>query len=1326
MSLPLINGSKVSVSHRTGPQQSKQHGEVKRHPSPSSFDDGGGGFADDTAPTAGTGSSTADFRILVAARIRPFTEREVRQWRQERRAGQTPEDTEEARRARLALRQPFGPDYKSLNATQTVFDKSWTRRPNDGDDDDGVGANRASFDVHEVPLPVVEVESDGRTVVLLDAQRLLSDSGRALAPVRNAFTYDYVYSSFAPDVELDAQLTEASLTGRRMKGGGERGEAAPYVIMDNDDGGAALTSSHTPAQEEQAEAEQVALYEQLALPLVDAALQGYNTCMFAYGQTGSGKTYTMMGTTRHPGLIPRLCQRLFAAVASRNAADAGSGAGPALVTLQLSYMEIYKEQVRDLLKQRPKNAILHYKSRFDKKDVDSDEYRTLKVRHHPSKGIYVDGLSSVPVRTWDECEVFLQQGNTLRTQGSTAMNAKSSRSHAIFQLQMTRRESTGGRVRGREVALETVSKINLVDLAGSERHTQAKTTEKHLAEANSINASLSTLRRVLEGLIANRAIAQGNNHGAGRGGAAGGGGKAKKGVVIPYRESLLTYVLSDNLGGNSFTVMCANVSPCAANAGETESTLRYATLAKSVVNHAKLSEAPTARVIREMRDQLRVMQAALRSAPDPSHVAELEEGVQLSEELLRAMKSRELNYEAQLHEQVAQTETLRRALETHRKQETYWRAKAQQQQREVEELREALFEATQNGSRVQPSSSAEPPNRTGSSGRGGAGDGKSPQLPSLNTLTSSFLNEQHSGVHDVDVDALNIKAQRQRKDLPSLEGGGGGGGPPSTASRDWKPTRARGTPLSLMGMRGGKQRPSHTSLPALPASALEKGAGSSGNSGGGGGVRASRHNTVATAPPSGQQRSPSLKKLSLNALAPRPPLPKPAETQKKGSDMRAKPGGTAVTDDSHSSDALLMNLRAMEPGGDGGRGTAEHQDSAPPSFYQTEQVLTCGAEAAENSDERGVVDDEDGECSEADWTSSNAGHSDGNKQAEAPHPHPHPRPLELHELLDLQRLQEQAEALYNGSNGLSSGVLEIEGVAATPSKQRPPTKSPHVAAARQAQAARDRRRSSSIAAASAAAAAAAAAAKKKKNTKSTRNNASPAESREASAEPAVAQRQRDITVSATSAGVKKMPKGVGAAHPKQTRRLLLLKQTAPSDDDGSFGDAFELPSRTSRSPHGDEGLTDIHSASPEYHEEEEEGEADVIVSGHTHVRSVDGGERDGAALAVASLRMRYENNDNNDEDAAEGLEEKDASPEVTREPPSALRSSRSDAQTDELCADDTESIAASLNRSGKVSDVAQRLQKKRQKKQKRNGTRASINSDTPESSRHYSTVDTLF
>ncbi|KAG5509415.1 hypothetical protein JKF63_06725 [Porcisia hertigi] len=775
-----------------------------------------------------------DFRILVAARIRPFTELEVRQWQQERRASVEDSGDAVALRGsfmRSSTRHPFGPGHKSLNASPPVATISPGAAHSQELGAVHPDAGQPSLHTQSTPMPVVEVEDDGRTIVLLDPQRQSTDPN-ATAPVRNAFTYDCVFSSFAPVVTagpcpkgslaLSSAPVPQAASGELYSITNETQEGFPNPALWSS------FSTNALEHERQAEAEQVAIYKHLAIPLVDTALQGYNTCMFAYGQTGSGKTYTMVGTPEHPGLIPRLCQLLFTQVAMRNAevhdgGAASSSTQSAAMKLQLSYMEIYNEQVRDLLKQRPKNAIVRYRSRFDKKGVDSEEYRALKVRHHPSKGIYVEGLTAVSVSTWVECEELFQHGNALRTQCSTAINAKSSRSHAIFQLTVTRHEATGGRVRGRDVTLETSSKINLVDLAGSERNTNSKTTGKHLAEANSINASLSTLRRVLSGLVSNRGGTASSNSQSNTGGS-----KQKKNFVVPYRESLLTYVLSDNLGGNSFTVMCANVSPGASNISETESTLRYAMLARSVVNHARIDKTPTARVIREMREQIKIMQEAFQRAPNPAQVSELKEGILLSEQLLREMRVREDMYESRLRSNQVHQKELQKALETYQAGEAYWRAEAQRQQERVESLRAALVAATTTTTTSSSSNVAdaiadcgeEKPKIPPSGPREASLEDPVPRHPwlSQDAARAPPISTDERSRNGTAANATPSPSSKRKKWKPArqyagLHGKGGSGGRDAAASFEAstdlcpavshvpRPSETRGSPLSLIGLR---------------------------------------------------------------------------------------------------------------------------------------------------------------------------------------------------------------------------------------------------------------------------------------------------------------------------------------------------------------------------------------------------------------------------------------------------------------------------------------------------------------------------------------------
>ncbi|CAG9571270.1 putative kinesin [Leishmania major strain Friedlin] len=1030
------------------------------------------------------------FRIVVAARIRPFTELEVHQWRQERRvAAEEREDAAAGRNGstRSASRQPFGSEHKSSNATSLISTTHAGATPSQELRGVPPDVSQASPNVDGVPLPVVEVESNGRTIVLLNPKRPSLDTN-ATAPARNAFTYDYVYSSFTPRVELDSRLTGGlafSSTAVPRAAGGE-----PYIIDETTENAFPSRASwpqfseHTPEQERQAEAEQVAIYEQLAIPLVDAALQGYNTCMFAYGQTGSGKTYTMMGTAQHPGLIPRLCQLLLSQVAMRNAeAHDGCAVSPstraAAVVLQLSYMEIYNEQVRDLLKQRPKNAILRYRSRFDHKDMESDEFRTLKVRHHPSQGIYVEGLTTVPVSTWAECEAFLHHGNALRTQYSTAINAKSSRSHAIFQFQVTQREGTGGRVRGREVALETCSKINLVDLAGSERNTQSKTTGKHLAEANSINASLSTLRRVLDGLV--------NNCGSCNPQALAGGGKVKKGAVIPYRESLLTYVLSDNLGGNSLTVMCANVSPSASNISETESTLRYATLARGVVNHARLNEAPTALIIREMREQIKAMQEELRKAPNPAHVAELTEGILLSEQLLREMRGREKKYELRLQSSEAQQEELRKAVASHQAGEAYWRAEAQRQQEELESLRSALVAITASSSAAD----AIGDKKARSTGRASkpchvTPPDRSLRLPQLHQGTAAngaraapappfsadgrYLDGEAVSATRSPLTAK--KKQSAKKHMGLICGDGGIRRDTAVAyavaadfyspgARKHKLSVARGTPLSLIDLREQKCRPGAV-LPHLRG-------GSSASAP----CKARRENSGL--PPEGASQPLSRRSLSSersqrfphppsqhpqrSRYSNRAPIRRPPSKQNKGDLSKLT---TSTTEEEAPEIPLTVGgrsgLSALHNGGGGGVARDSELDEVP-SFYQTVTYLTAEGAALEGSSsvatsscalslKEGGEDDQVVRAAD-----SSAGRQRPGQQRK-------PRGLDVLLLqADVLELQQQRADTPQSSRCNPRKAPEIEGEAATPTSSRRPTNSPGMSEACQAQAVRGRRRS---------------------------------------------------------------------------------------------------------------------------------------------------------------------------------------------------------------------------------------------------------------------------
>uniref|UniRef100_A0A7N8YAW3 Kinesin-like protein KIF13B n=1 Tax=Mastacembelus armatus TaxID=205130 RepID=A0A7N8YAW3_9TELE len=329
------------------------------------------------------------------------------------------------------------------------------------------------------------------------------------------------------------------------------------------------------------------VFQCLGESLLNNAFMGYNACIFAYGQTGSGKSYTMMGSAEQPGLIPQLCSSLF----SRTVHEAREGE---CFTVEVSYMEIYNEKVRDLLD--PKGS-----------------RQALRVREHKVFGPYVDGLSRLAVTSYKDIESLMSEGNKSRTVAATNMNEESSRSHAVFNIILTHtlmdiQSGTTG---------EKVSKLSLVDLAGSERATKTGAAGERLKEGSNINKSLSTLGLVISALA---------DQGAG----------TNKSKFVPYRDSVLTWLLKDSLGGNSRTAMVATISPAADNYDETLSTLRYADRAKNIVNHAIVNEDPNARIIRELREEVEKLREQLTEA-ESMKAPELKERLEESEKLIQEM-----------------------------------------------------------------------------------------------------------------------------------------------------------------------------------------------------------------------------------------------------------------------------------------------------------------------------------------------------------------------------------------------------------------------------------------------------------------------------------------------------------------------------------------------------------------------------------------------------------------------------------------------------------------------------------------------------------------
>ncbi|XP_035997463.1 kinesin-like protein KIF1A isoform X9 [Fundulus heteroclitus] len=311
-------------------------------------------------------------------------------------------------------------------------------------------------------------------------------------------------------------------------------------------------------------ASQMRVYKDIGEEMLLHAFEGYNVCIFAYGQTGAGKSYTMMGkqdVKDQQGIIPLLCEDLFTKI-SDNTDNSLS------YSVEVSYMEIYCERVRDLL--NPKNK------------------GNLRVREHPLMGPYVEDLSKLAVTSYNDIQDLMDSGNKARTVAATNMNETSSRSHAVFNIIFTQKRFDAET----DNTSEKVSKISLVDLAGSERADSTGAKGTRLKEGANINKSLTTLGKVISALAE---VDSGPNK-----------NKKKKKVesFIPYRDSVLTWLLRENLGGNSRTAMVAALSPADINYDETLSTLRYADRAKQIRCNAVINEDPNNRLVRELKEEV--------------------------------------------------------------------------------------------------------------------------------------------------------------------------------------------------------------------------------------------------------------------------------------------------------------------------------------------------------------------------------------------------------------------------------------------------------------------------------------------------------------------------------------------------------------------------------------------------------------------------------------------------------------------------------------------------------------------------------------------------
>ncbi|CAF4112201.1 unnamed protein product [Rotaria sp. Silwood2] len=329
------------------------------------------------------------------------------------------------------------------------------------------------------------------------------------------------------------------------------------------------------------------VYQDLGIEMLEHSFEGYNVCIFAYGQTGAGKSYTMMGKNEpeQQGVIPRLCGDLFDRINSSSPLSSlpSSSYIKPRYTVEVSYMEIYCERVRDLLS--PKKS----------QTTGVGSSHNLRVREHPIMGPYVEDLSRLLVTSYDDISRLIDEGNKARTVAATNMNETSSRSHAVFTILFS--QSTYDSITN--LTTEKQSKISLVDLAGSERADSSGATGDRLKEGANINKSLTTLGKVIAALAE-----MSSKHRKTR--------SEKKPDFIPYRDSVLTWLLKENLGGNSKTAMIAAISPADINYEETLSTLRYADRAKAIVCKAVINEDANARLIRDLKEEIMKLRELLK------------------------------------------------------------------------------------------------------------------------------------------------------------------------------------------------------------------------------------------------------------------------------------------------------------------------------------------------------------------------------------------------------------------------------------------------------------------------------------------------------------------------------------------------------------------------------------------------------------------------------------------------------------------------------------------------------------------------------------------
>lgn len=348
-------------------------------------------------------------------------------------------------------------------------------------------------------------------------------------------------------------------------------------VVDQSDGLQLKVSGHvfTFDQVFGPDSSQESVYNTIGKNAVEWVGQGYNSTIFVYGATSSGKSHTMFGTQTDVGIIPRTCQDLYAYIEqNENVVEA---------SVKCSFIEIYLEQIRDLLKV---------------------ERTQLKIRHSDVRGTYIQGVKEVYVYSPEEILALIKEGTDSRTTASTSLNNTSSRSHAVLSLNITQKYADGS---------ETISKLNLIDLAGSENVGKSEVQGIGLLEAQMINKSLSSLGNVISALTDSERF------------------------HIPYRDSKLTFLLQDSLGGNSKTILISTISPAESCVSETINTLKFTKRAKDIQNKPVLNKnesiAILTKTIETLKEQIKQLESSrelerkIITVPDSGKIKLLEETI---------------------------------------------------------------------------------------------------------------------------------------------------------------------------------------------------------------------------------------------------------------------------------------------------------------------------------------------------------------------------------------------------------------------------------------------------------------------------------------------------------------------------------------------------------------------------------------------------------------------------------------------------------------------------------------------------------------------------